>query len=195
MIRRILVFLALIFVSFFIWRWIDKSAADDFLLKLKNFSFEKWAPKYTTTITDADGTQRVLDVDEDFVGGLTQEQEIKDDNEPSENDLLIDQILTEENLKNSLEYQETTTTPTIDLTRLNNLKESRSNQQSSTKTGVATLEPENLSDKITVPQESTPDNTPRIPSPSLQVSGNQFLELSEEDKKQALGILQWIFRR
>lgn len=128
-------------------------------------------------------------MDEDFVGGLTQEQE-SNDNEPSENDLLIDQILTEENLNNAVKHQESTTTPTIDLTRLNNLKESRSNQQSSTKTGVATLEPENLSDKITVPQESTPDNTPRIPSPSLQVSGNQFLELSEEDKKQALGILQ-----
>lgn len=61
MIRRILVFLAILFVSFFAWRWFDKAAADGFLQKMKNFSFKKQSSSYTTTITDPDGNTIVLD--------------------------------------------------------------------------------------------------------------------------------------
>lgn len=51
MIRRILLFLALLFVAFFVYRRYDRPAADTLLSKIRNLSFSS-TPTYTTSITD-----------------------------------------------------------------------------------------------------------------------------------------------
>ncbi len=59
MIRRIILFLGILFVGFFAYRRYDKVAADQLLSKIKNFSFSK-QDTYTTTIYDANGSGRVV---------------------------------------------------------------------------------------------------------------------------------------
>ncbi len=48
MIRRIIFFLGILLLAFFAYRWYDKTSADTFLYKVKNFSFNN--NSYTTTI-------------------------------------------------------------------------------------------------------------------------------------------------
>jgi len=59
MIRRIILFLGILFVGFFAYRRYDKVAADQLLSKIKNFSFSQ-EDTYTTTIYDANGSGRVV---------------------------------------------------------------------------------------------------------------------------------------
>lgn len=110
MVRRILVFLALLFLAFFAWRWYDKAAADNFLQKIKNFSFKR-SDNYTTTITNSDGTTTVID---DTTSGSTiwssglidlieDTMSDKTTSGSTENDSLIKQILTSETLETSVQ--------------------------------------------------------------------------------------------
>lgn len=62
MIRRIILFLGILFVGFFAYRRYDKVAADQLLSKIKNFSFSK-EDTYTTTITDANGSGKIISSD------------------------------------------------------------------------------------------------------------------------------------
>lgn len=55
MIRRIVLFLGLLFVAFFAYRWYDRPAADTLLSKIKNLSFANTST-YTTTVSDLNGT-------------------------------------------------------------------------------------------------------------------------------------------
>lgn len=59
MIRRIILFLGILFVGFFVYRRYDKVSADQLLSKIKNFSFSK-EDTYTTTITDTNGSGMVV---------------------------------------------------------------------------------------------------------------------------------------
>lgn len=108
MIRRILVFLAILFVSFFAWRWFDKAAADGFLVKVKNFSFKKQPSQYTTTITDPDGNTIVLDDEGTNTIGSTGLRDILSDTLADKtasgsevNEWLLQQILTTDTLRNT----------------------------------------------------------------------------------------------
>lgn len=110
MVRRILVFLALLFLAFFAWRWYDKAAADNFLQKIKNFSFKR-SDNYTTTITNSDGSTTIVD---DASSGSTiwssglidlieDTMSDKSTSGSTENDSLIKQILTSETLETSVQ--------------------------------------------------------------------------------------------
>lgn len=99
MIRRIILFLWILFVGFFAYRRYDKTAADNFLYKIKNLSFSK--STYTTTITDANGSGQIVSSDaawkllkemSDIVVNTTWSTTIT-------NDQIVQQILNEENLE------------------------------------------------------------------------------------------------
>lgn len=108
MIRRILVFLAVLFVAFFAWRRYDRVAADNFLHKVKNFSFSKKEKTYTTTIIDPNGTTIIMS------GGIDSEENTSDKTGENnnmiydQNQSLLKQILTPENLWKSITWSVTT---------------------------------------------------------------------------------------
>ena len=104
MIRRILVFLAVLFVGFFVWRWYDRAAADALLVKIKNLSVKK-EDTYTTTLTNPDGSTTVINNNELGSSGLmtiiTDTMSDKTASGSEVNDGLLQQILTSDNLKNT----------------------------------------------------------------------------------------------
>ena len=161
MIRRILVFLAIIFVSFFAYRQYDRVAADLLLSKVKNFSL-KGKTTYTTTITNSDGT--TLDWDSSTIGSswfielindtLSDKSSLEDDNKE-----LIEKILTSDTIKNNVQQ------PVVDI---------------STLTGETTANTWNIQTIIVVPTQvqSTP---PRVVRPVQEPVSPQ---LSQEDKSE-----------
>lgn len=100
MIRRILVFLAIIFIAFFSYRRYDRPAADNLLAKIKNFSLQD-NKNYTTTVTNSDGT--TMEVKNNTIGSSGFKEIINDtfsDKQETENpnSELIDKILIPDNI-------------------------------------------------------------------------------------------------
>lgn len=95
MIRRIMVILALLFVSFFVWHWLDKDSAQHFLTRIRTFSFN--TPEQTTQLIDQSTTD--LPANEPIVG----------EPEPTppeyQADPLLDQILTPTTLEANKQVQ------------------------------------------------------------------------------------------
>ena len=164
MIRRILVFLAVIFVAFFVYRRYDSVAADSLLSKIRHFSF-KGKNTTTTTITNSDGTTTVIDNTTIGSSGFKNlvEDTLSDKNAPETgNDyLLIQKILTSDNLKSTSQQ------PVIDVSGLTGgVVENRG--------PIETL-------RITpVPAPRSQHQNPRVVNPSEQTSS----QLSAEDKSE-----------
>lgn len=99
MIRRIILFLWILFVGFFVYRRYDKVAADQFLSKIKNFSFSQ-EDTYTTTVYDTNGSGRVV-VTSGSAWLLEKLSDTMSDKSSSSetNEQIVEQILTEDRLQ------------------------------------------------------------------------------------------------
>lgn len=111
MIRRILLFLALLFVAFFAYRRYDRPAADTLLSKIRNLSFSS-TPTYTTSITDpTTGETNIISpstgsTDEaSWFNNLIQKinDTLTDKTTWSVDERLVRTILTSENLANTVQ--------------------------------------------------------------------------------------------
>lgn len=100
MIRRIILFLWLLFVGFFAYRRYDKTAADNILYKIKNLSFSK-SNTYTTTIYDTNGSSKVVSTENTswLLEKISDTISDKTGWNNSTNDSIIQQILNEQNLE------------------------------------------------------------------------------------------------
>jgi len=83
-------------VGFFAYRRYDKTAADQLLAKIKNFSFSK-EDTYTTTITDINGSGKIIASDTTWK--LLEEISDTTWSTNTTNDQIVQQILTEERLQ------------------------------------------------------------------------------------------------
>ena len=99
MIRRIILFLWILFVWFFAYRRYDKTAADNLLYKIKNLSFSK--STYTTTIYDANGSGKIVSSDSAWglLEKLSDTMSDKTWSTNTTNDQIVQQILNEDNLE------------------------------------------------------------------------------------------------
>ena len=99
MIRRIILFLGILFVGFFVYRRYDKPAADNFLYKIKNLSFSKTTSSVSPTSTQSKEVLLANPSDE-LIDKIVDTLVEKTGN--ILNDETISQIITEENLNQGI---------------------------------------------------------------------------------------------
>lgn len=156
MIRRIILFLWLLFVLFFAYRWYNKTEADSLLFKIKNLSFSK-SNTYTTTVYDTNGSGKTITMEGNswLLEKISDTMLDKTGGSNSTNDQIIQQILNQDNLEKWV------IVPWI-------------SGKVITQTGPV----ETLSIQPITTKKSSISTTTNIPSPDNQM-------LSEEDKQEA----------
>lgn len=108
-VRRILVFLAILFMAFFAWRWFDRAGADAFLYKLKNLSVSpKPAEIDTVTGETADADMEKTIGKEWLKEILSDTLSDKTTNGAQDSSALLELILQPQTLQETVQYSNST---------------------------------------------------------------------------------------